>query len=407
MVKMRVLEIHQSHGIYGSDRGFEEISCGLRDIGFEVYQFSLDNSTTIKGDTKFFLKTINLNIFQNIFSIKIASALFSYIKAIKPDIIHFHTIEASIFGFGLPIFYGKLKGAKIVKTQHDWGMICTNDWHVKSHEVCNQTIGLNCWECYSDKKKFFKNYFAKKFLRNPFYKTIVNAFTVPSLALCNDMRYFGFKNTRRIPHYIESPLIPSKDESAVNEKLIFVGRLVKTKGLNELISTFSIIHTVIDSVELHIVGKGTAEEIEDLKQLIQENDLQKFIAIHANASEKEKLRLLQSSKLCIVPSIWKENFPLVVLEAFSCGVPVVAFKIGGIPELLEDEHALAKWKDVNDLAEKSIQILNDEILRQKLIENNKMKLHRYEKAVIISQWSNFFQALKEGSQLNRDSRLNN
>jgi glycosyltransferase involved in cell wall biosynthesis len=394
--KMRILEIHQSHGIYGSDRGFEEISCGLREIGLGVYQFSLNNYATMKDEKKFFLQMKSLNVFQNIFSIKIATALVSYIKETKPDIIHFHTIDASILGFGLPIFYGKIIGAKIVKTQHDWGMICTNDWHVKKHEICNQTISLNCWNCYPEKKKFLKNYFAKKFLRNPFYKTVVDAFTVPSLALCNDMRYFGFKKTRQICHYIESPSPQSIDDSAVNNKLIFVGRLVKTKGLNELIDTFLLIHSVIDSVELHIIGKGTTEEIEDLEQLIQKNDLRQFIIIHANASEEEKLELLQGSKLCIVPSIWKENFPLVVLEAFSCGVPVVAFKIGGLPELIEDDHALAKWKDVNDLAEKSIKILNNEMLRQKLIENNKMKLHRYEKALIISQWSNFFCALKEG-----------
>jgi glycosyltransferase involved in cell wall biosynthesis len=392
---LRVLEIHQSHGIYGSDKVFEDVSSGLRETGFEVRQFSLDDRETQRDDLRYFLWTTRLNFFQNIFSLKIASALTQYITEVKPDIIHFHTIDASILGFGIPIFYGKMKGAKVVKTQHDWGMVCTNDWHVKSRELCNQAIELSCGECYVKRSEFLKHYFAKKWLRNPIYKVLADVITVPSIALRDDMIKFGFRNVRHIYNFVELSSPNQRETPPAGNTLIFIGRLVKSKGLDELISAFFLVKKVVYDAELHVVGRGSPDEISYVTKLIAEHDLQESVFIHANASNEEKTRLLSSSKLCLMPSVWKESFGLVILEAFASGVPVVAFKIGALPEIIQDDRTLAEWRNVNELAEKTIRILTDEDLRQEMIRNNTSKLHLFDKKEIIGQWVALFKSLKE------------
>jgi glycosyltransferase involved in cell wall biosynthesis len=393
---VRVLEIHQIHGNIGSATGFEAVSHGLRDHGFDVYQFSLDPQETVKKNGIYFLQIRKPNVFQQIFSFRIASALYSYIRKIRPDIIHFHAIDASLLGFGLPILYGKVKGAKVVKTQHDWGIICTNAWHVTEKGICDRTIGPHCQGCYAEKRYFFRDFFGKTLLRNPLFNLLVDFYTVPSAALLNDMQRFGYTNVLLIPNFLDKPVQKPAERPLNRNQLIFIGRFVKEKGIDQLIACMILVKKEIPDSELVIVGKGTPQEISHLHKLIDNMHGRDFIHVYEGASDSQKNELLQRSKVCIIPSIWKENFPLVVLEAFASSVPVIAFKIGGIPEIIQDDRALPEWKNTNELAMKAVQIIRDENLRQELIHKNNIRFNDFEKDKIINNWSNLFRALKEG-----------
>lgn len=391
---LRILEIHQSHGIFGSDRVFEDVSNGLREIGFEVYQFSLNEQDTEKTQQKLFIKSPKLNVFSNIFSLQIAVALFRYLKTINPDIIHFHAIDTSILGFGIPILYGKLRGAHIVKTQHDWGIICTNAKHIRKKAICNEKIGLHCWSCYDEKIYFFRDFLGKKLLRNPLLYLLVDVYTAPSNALKNDMESHGYHHVQMIPNFLSIPFSRTEEHTLPGMQLIFIGRFVKEKGIEQLIECMSIIKAEIPDTELIIVGKGTQQETSHLKELVDNINGHDFIHIYEGISDSQKMKLLKDSKVCLMPSIWKENNPLVLLEAFSSGVPVIAFKIGGLPEVIQDERALAEWKNVHELAEKTIQLLRDENLRREVIHENNLRLQDFDKVKIIHQWANLFLALK-------------
>jgi glycosyltransferase involved in cell wall biosynthesis len=393
---VRVLEIHQSHGIFGSDKVFEEVSHGLREHGFDVYQFSLDARETVKTDRTYFMKFQKSSMFQQIFSMKIALALSSYIRKIKPDFIHFHAIDISLLGFGLPILYGKWKGATVIKTQHDWGIICTNAWHVKAKGVCNQTIGMHCQDCYQEKQYFLRNFFGKKLLRNPLFFLLVDYYTVPSTALLDDMKKFGYQNVYLIPNFLDKPVPKTAERPLKGNQVIFIGRFVKEKGIDQLIECIALIKKDIPDMELVIVGNGSPHQISHLHQRIDNIQGEDFIHIYEGASNSQKAELLQGSKVCIVPSIWKEAFGLVLLEAFAYHVPVVAFKTGGIPEILQDERVLAEWNDVRELARKCIELLRNEELRKEIILKNEKRMDDFNRERIIEKWSDFFTALKGG-----------
>jgi glycosyltransferase involved in cell wall biosynthesis len=390
---VRVLEIHEIHGNIGSATGFEAVSHGLKELGHDVYQFSLDSTNTVNENHIFFLKFQKKFIFQQIFSLRIAKALFSYIKRIKPEIIHFHAIDASLLGFGLPILYGKLKGAKVVKTQHDWGIICTNAWHVRNNEICDQTIGPHCQGCYIKKSLFLRDFFGKKLLRNLLFRLIVDMYTVPSRALLLDMQKFGYKNVQVIPNFLDKQVHKYPEHQNVGNQLIFIGRFVKEKGIEQLMAAMAIIRRQVPDTRLIIIGKGTPQETTHLEELIDSINGRDFIHIFEGVSDLEKMELLKKTKVCIMPSIWKEAFGLVILEAFASGVPVVAFKIGGIPEVIQDDRVLAEWMNVQELAEKTIHLLQDEKLRTDIIRKNALRMQDFDKEKIAQQWSMLFSAL--------------
>jgi glycosyltransferase involved in cell wall biosynthesis len=393
---LRILEIHQIHGNIGSATGFEAVSHGLRERGFQVFQFALDPNVTIKTDDTYFIRFHKRNAFQQVFSPKIALALFSTIKKVRPDIIHIHAIDASLLGFGLPILYGKLLGAKIVKTQHDWGIICTNAWHIREKGACDQTIGLHCSGCYTNKVFFFRDFLGKKLLRNPLFHLLVDVYTVPSHALQEDMQTLGYRNVYLIPNFLDKPIGRKTGRPLPGNTVIFIGRFVKEKGIDQLIACMALVKKEVPDSELTIIGMGSPEETAHLSELIDGIHGREFIHVFKGISDEEKTKLLQGSKVCIVPSIWKENFPLVVLEAFASGVPVVAYKIGGLPEILQDERVVVEWNNVQELARKTIQLLRDEDLRSIIIQKNDLRLQDFDKEKIIHQWSDLFDSLKSG-----------
>jgi glycosyltransferase involved in cell wall biosynthesis len=389
---VRVLEIHQIHGNIGSATGFEAVSHGLRDHGFQVYQFSLDPQKTVKSENTYFLQFRKPHLFQQVFSLRIATALFSYIRKIHPDIIHFHAIDASLLGFGLPILYGKIKGAKVVKTQHDWGIICTNAWHVSEKGICDRTLGSHCAGCYSERQYFFRDFFGKTFIRNPLFKILVDWYTVPSMALLEDMQKSGFTNVCMIPNFLDNPVQKPREHPLYNQ-LIFIGRFVKEKGIDQLIACMELVKKEVPDSELVIIGKGTPQEISHLRQLIDGIGGKDFIHVYEGVSDSQKNELLQRSKVCIIPSIWKEAFGLVVLEAFANGAPVVAFRTGGIPEILRDDRVLAEWKDVRDLASKCVALLRNEDLRREIIQKNEKRMDDFDREKVMGEWVDLFNRL--------------
>ena len=83
--------------------------------------------------------------------------------------------------------------------------------------------------------------------------------------------------------------------------------------------------------------------------------------------------ILYNAKYVVVPSVWYENFPYVILQSFAAGVPVIGSNRGGIPELLNNERGLLfNPEDISSL-EMAINTLNEDQILSKNIELNGRK----------------------------------
>lgn len=159
-----------------------------------------------------------------------------------------------------------------------------------------------------------------------------------------------------------------------NQILLSVGTLHPRKGFKYLIKAFQKVHHKNPSTRLIIAGEGPERPI--LEKLISNLGLVNKILLLGQRNNINQL--MQSADLFILPSL-KEAFGLVIIEAFSAGLPVIATEVGGIPEIIVNQKNGLLIKPGNKFAiEKAIEkLLRHSQLAQTLAKNAKITLKEF------------------------------
>ncbi|HSX40475.1 MAG TPA: glycosyltransferase family 4 protein [Candidatus Saccharimonadales bacterium] len=168
-------------------------------------------------------------------------------------------------------------------------------------------------------------------------------------------------------------------QSQVGKKeILYVGRLIERKGVMYLLDAFEIVQKTTQ-VTLHIVGEGTYYD--RLKNEIKKRHLEKKVFLYGRISEQELKKRYVAASVFVLPAItdrWgeTEGLGVVLLEAMNFGKPVVASRVGGITDIVEDNvnGLLVTQKDTNSLAKAIKKILENEALRKKLTTNARKTL---------------------------------
>lgn len=116
-------------------------------------------------------------------------------------------------------------------------------------------------------------------------------------------------------------------------KLAFFGRLDPTKGLHVIIDALALLPDI--RLELHVYAVTQVADSYG-RALLARARLDSRVVWHDPVPQPQVLELLGRYDLLVVPSQWLETGPLVVLEAFAAGVPVLGSRLGGIAELVRD-----------------------------------------------------------------------
>jgi len=138
-----------------------------------------------------------------------------------------------------------------------------------------------------------------------------------------------------------------------NEKyILFFGRISKYKGIEYLISAFNQISHIFPDIKLIIAGRG------NLMFHLEENE--NIIFINRYIKTSELVGLIQNSLFIVVPYT-DSTHSAVVATSYTFLKPVIASKVGGLPEIVRDGETgfLVKPKNVNELAEKMQKMLSD------------------------------------------------
>ena len=145
-------------------------------------------------------------------------------------------------------------------------------------------------------------------------------------------RRLGAKKIQRIPNGIEVADKVFDDDFSKKEKnsLVFVGRLVYGKGVQDLLFVLKDIH---GDWKLRIVGIGNYQE--KLKELVQEYNLEDKVEFPGLLESTEVHRLLSKSRIFINPT-YTEGFGITTMEAGLEGCAVVASNVGGQPDIIDD-----------------------------------------------------------------------
>lgn len=155
--------------------------------------------------------------------------------------------------------------------------------------------------------------------------------------------------------------------------IICVGRLSPEKGQAGLLRAFSGLAKNHPRLKLRLVGDGPDQSA--LKSLAEELGIAPSVSFLGRLSEEQTLAEIAQSDLLALPS-FMEGLPIVLMEAMALGVPVVASRVAGIPELVEDGvsgllFAPSNWDELSAQIER---LLNDNALCDAVAERGKAKV---------------------------------
>ncbi|AIQ98279.1 glycosyltransferase [Prochlorococcus sp. MIT 0801] len=189
------------------------------------------------------------------------------------------------------------------------------------------------------------------------------------------------------------------------EYILYSGAGDPRKNLCRLIEAYALLSEELrNKYKLVFVGYLLPEELEQLKDWIASNHLSsKLVKILGYVSDEQLSRLYRNCSLFIFPSL-HEGFGLPVLEAMTCGAPVIGSNTSSIPEIVGDANALFDPFDVADIAKTLEKALVDERFRELLANNskNRSKLFSWKQTA-----ENCINAFEKSMVINKNKSHNN
>jgi len=258
--------------------------------------------------------------------------LIKLIKKRKYNIIHVHLFPADIFAALASLFLPK----DIV-------------WIFSEHSVFNRRRTFKIF-------KILDNFTYSR------YSKIICVSKQVEFALISWMPSVKGK-TNVLPNAIPIPKFLNLC-SVKTYDILFVGRLIHAKGVEILLEAIKILKNKYSrNLKIAIVGEGSLKEnLNNLAVELGVNGEVEFLGIRKDIED-----IMVSSKIFVLPSRW-EGFGIVIIEAMSNMLPVIAANVGGIPELIENgkEGILVPPENPKALARVIDSLLEDDELRKKL-----------------------------------------
>lgn len=343
---MKILLVHNFYQQPGGEDAVFAAEVGLlRGRGHQVIEFTEDNKR-IDGMRRWTVAT------QAIWSTVAKARLLKLLQEIRPDVVHFHNAFLLIS----PAAYYACRevGVPVVQTLHNYRLICPGALLMRDGRVCEECIRravpwpgvvhacwrgsrsqtavvaailtvhrrLKTWQEHVDVYITLTEFARQKFIEGglPVEKIVVK------------------------PNFVHPT--PGMREGDGHYAL-FAGRISAEKGVQTLLRVWQ--H--LKGIPLKIVGDGPL--MGEVRAFVQTQKLG-CVEVLGRHARDEVLALMQTARCLVFPSKWYEGFPLTIAEAFACGVPVIASRLGAMAEIVEDGRTGLHFNpvDANDLAAK-------------------------------------------------------
>jgi Glycosyltransferase len=295
------------------------------------------------------------------------------LKDFKPDVAHLHNIYHHLS----PSIIGVLCKNKIplVMTLHDYALVSPNYNLYANGQIWEASKGGKYWRCFTD--RCIKNSYWRSFMamvESYFYQVLgsynkINLFISPSHFLINKFKEFGF--SREIIYLPNPFLLPagnslqSRGGDCNGAYIFYYGRLSAEKGIEDLLRAFGKLKSNGADIKLKLAGSGPLED--ELKRIITAEKITgvEFVGYQTGDA---LWQLVAGAEAIVVPSRWYENAPYTIIEAMGLGKIVLATRLGGATELINDgvNGFLFTAGDIDGLSEKLNYILSHPELKNSI-----------------------------------------
>ena len=353
-----------------------------------------------------FTKVINTNMefietYQNLHIDKIFTNL---LEEFHPDIIHLqHLLNLSVNIISI----AKAKGIPVLMTLHEYWLMCPRLGQLLKEDltICNKIISSDCVKCIENMFIISRSNSVVKLIntlrktrgvrkltriilpqiwfrgnldtcikavedRTQYIRNIlfnVDMFIAPSLFLRDKFIKFGIPEDKIV--YSDNGMnmayyknIRRKESDRI--RFAFIGSQVAHKGVHVLVKAFN--GVADNKAELNIYGDMTmsSKYSRGLAKAAKNHNI-----YFKGRFENEQIgEILSNTDVLVVPSIWFENSPLTIHEAFIAGIPVITSNLGGMADLVQHgvNGLLFEVGNADDLRDKVNAIINDRRLLEKL-----------------------------------------
>ena len=272
---------------------------------------------------------------QTIYSLHTKKEITTVVTKFSPDVAFVH----NVFPLISPSVYHVLRRLSVptVQVAHDFRPFCPNGWFYTQGRICERCRSGNYLHGLRD--RCYKNSYALTALyslscglnRLARVTDKVNAFICLTEFYKRKLLEAGIPERKLFirPTFIDVSSIQPATDVNTGHHALYLGRLSPEKGIWTVVRAFE--H--LPKVPLVIAGTGPLER--EISAYVTAKGLGNIRLVGFKSGE-EKWQLLKSALFVIVPSECYENFPVVVLEAYTAGKPVVASDLGGLPFIVDN-----------------------------------------------------------------------
>ncbi|MDC8786691.1 glycosyltransferase [Roseateles koreensis] len=248
-------------------------------------------------------------------------------QAFKPEIVHVH----NTFPVISPSVYWVVRKHKtpLVQTLHNFRLLCPQATLLRQGAVCEDCVGHLPWRgavrgCYRgsvSQSSVIASMLALHRGLGSFDRAVTRYIALNEF--CRNKFIEGGLAAGKIsikPNFVDLPELPDGPRAG----MLYVGRLSEEKGLDVLLQATALLEGL---PPLRVIGDGPLRHL-----LVGRKDIEYLGELPSDQVYAEMRR----AQCLVIPSICYENFPRTLVEAYACGLPVIASRLGPMPDLIEE-----------------------------------------------------------------------
>lgn len=372
--KIIILMLHMQHG--GIERQtilFANELCNKYDVEI-ISTYSMKKEPAYNVDNRIKIKYL-IDDAPNRNEFKSAVKTFNIFKTIKEGIRAFKIIKLK----------KKLMKEQIKKLDSDFVLSTRIEYaEMLSKYAPNGVITMTQEHLHDDSEKYISR--VKKAFNNLDYLVVLGPGSYENYSkwLIDNKKIIIVE----IPNILDN--IPDEKSKLNSFTLVSTGRMHPVKGFDDLLKVFKIVHDNINSARLNLIGDG--DEYEKIKSMAYEIGVSEYVNMPGMVSIESVKKYMLESDMYVMTSL-TECFPMVLLEASSCGLPLIAFDVPVGPKaIIEDgkNGYLIKGRNIEEMAKKIIELFEN---RSKMVEMSKSAVdnaRQYLAENVMLKWYSIF-----------------
>jgi glycosyltransferase involved in cell wall biosynthesis len=321
---------YRSENPSGEDRSYEAEAAVLEAAGHTVIRYARSSDEVLRAGRPGMLRAG----LSSVWSIQAYREIGSLLRTHDPDAAHFQNIHPLLS----PSVYDACiqAGVPVVQALRNFRLLCPSGMYFRNGAVCElcrdkavkePAIRFGCYQGSRASSAAMAGMLAWHAWRKTFQRK-VDVFVTPSQLVVDKFAQAGWDVSRFVvkPNIVGVPTRPSP--CPIDSYALYLGRLSDEKGIHVLLEAFR----ALPHRKLVIAGSGVLEGM-----------VRTAAARHADIEFTGRVTLekgldyIQGSSFLVFPSIWYETFGRTAIEAFGCGRPVVASRLGAVTEVVQHE----------------------------------------------------------------------